>query len=59
MHFGQDPLRTSRAVKFAFKGSGKSSIGPISPGQCRAQMYVFLVIKSTVKFPQEQALIQR
>ena len=27
--------------------------------QCRAQMYVFLVIKSTVKFSREQALIQR
>ena len=28
------------AVKFAFKGSGKSSFGPLCPGQCIAQMYV-------------------
>ena len=59
LRFGQDALRTSRAVKFAFKGSGNSSVGPLSPSQCTAQMYVFLVIKSTVKFSREQALIQR
>ena len=28
------------AVKFAFKGSGKSSFGPLCPGQCSARMYV-------------------
>ena len=42
--------------KFALSGSGNSSVGPFSPGQSRAHMYVFLVILFSVKNCREHYL---
>ena len=36
--FGADAILTCSGVKFAFSGSGNSSVGPFSPGQCNAQI---------------------
>ena len=43
--------------KFALSGSGKSSVGPFSPGQSRAHMYVLLVILFSVKNVREHPTI--
>ena len=54
--FAFEAFSISLLVKFAFSGSGCSGVGPCLPGQCNAQIYVFLVMFLTVKFSLEHQL---